>query len=160
MLTEKKRFGVERKFVNEIHHTVTPIDITQCSCKKGGKKMIFDSLQISYFPPWHTFSFRGFICQKSHDIFPTCLCHYVIGQANKWSPHRKWRMLWHRSLNIWKSIYSLQEEIFVQQGASFVSFPVTKPVVTQGTTGYQMKDMDIIFPLIPLSFLWVLWFVY
>ena len=66
----------------------------------------------------------------------------------------------HRSLNIWKSIYSLQEEIFVQQGASFVSFPVTKPVVTQGTTGYQMKDMDIIFPLIPLSFLWVLWFVY
>ena len=122
--------------------------------------MIFDSLQISYFPPWHTFSFRGFICQKSHDIFPTCLCHYVIGQANKWSPHRKWRMLGHRSLNIWKSIYSLQEEIFVQQGASFVSFPVTKPVVTQGTTGYQMKDMDIIFPLIPLSFLWVLWFVY
>ena len=30
---------------------------------------------------------------------------------------------------------------------------VTKPVVTQVTTRYQMKDMDIIFPLIPLSLL-------
>ena len=57
----------------------------------------------------------------------------------------------HGSLDIWKSIYSLQEEIFVQQGASFVSFPVTKPVVTQGTTRYQIKDLDIIFPLIPHS---------
>ena len=60
-----------------------------------------------------------------------------------------------KSLNIWKSIYSLQEEIFVQQGAKFVSFPVTKPVVTQGTTTYQIKDLDNIFALIPLSFLWV-----
>ena len=60
----------------------------------------------------------------------------------------------HRSLNIiWKSIYFLQEEIFVQQGASFVSFSVTKPVVTQGTTRHQMKDIDINFPLISLSFL-------
>ena len=25
----------------------------------------------------------------------------------------------------------------------FVSFPVTKPVVTQGTTKHQMKDMDV-----------------
>ena len=47
----------------------------------------------------------------------------------------------------------LQEEVFVQQRASFVSFPVTKPVVTQGTTRHQMKDMNIIFPLIPLNFL-------
>ena len=30
----------------------------------------------------------------------------------------------------------------------------------QCTTRYQMKDMDIIFPLIPLSFLWVQWFGY
>ena len=30
---------------------------------------------------------------------------------------------------------------------------VTKPVVKQVTTRYQMKDMDIIFPLIPISLL-------
>ena len=63
------------------------------------------------------------------------------------------------SENQWKSIYSLQEEIFVfecfVQGASYVSLPVTKPVVTQGTTRYPMKGMDIIFPLIPCRFLWV-----
>ena len=38
----------------------------------------------------------------------------------------------------------------VQQGASFVSFPVTKPVVTKSTM--RCKDMDIIFALIPHSF--------
>ena len=46
-----------------------------------------------------------------------------------------------------------REEIFVQQGASFVSLSVTKQVVTQGNTRYQMKDINIIFPLMPLSFL-------
>ena len=29
---------------------------------------------------------------------------------------------------------------------------MTKPVVTQATTRHQMKDMDIIFPLIPQKF--------
>ena len=60
----------------------------------------------------------------------------------------------HRGINPWKSIYSLQGEIsFVQQGASMANIPVTEPVVKHGTTKYQMKEMDIIFPLIPLSFL-------
>ena len=40
----------------------------------------------------------------------------------------------------------------VQQGARFVIFPVTKPVVTKSTMRCQMKDMDIIFALIPHSF--------
>ena len=31
--------------------------------------------------------------------------------------------------NIWKHIYSLQEEIFIQQGARFVSYPFYKEVV-------------------------------
>ena len=44
-------------------------------------------------------------------------------------------------------------KILYQRRPVFVSFPVTKPVVTQGTTRHQMKDMDIIFPLMPLSFL-------
>ena len=47
------------------------------------------------------------------------------------------------------------EKIFLQDDSSFVSNAVTKPVVTQATTRHQMKDMDIIFPLIPLNFLWV-----
>ena len=58
-------------------------------------------------------------------------------------------------------MYSLNNEIFVQQRASFESFPVTKPVVIQGTMRYKEKDLDIIiFPLIPLIFLWVKWFGY
>ena len=39
----------------------------------------------------------------------------------------------------------------VQQGASFVSFPVTKPVVTKSTMRCYMKD-NIIFKLIPHCF--------
>ena len=46
---------------------------------------------------------------------------------------------------------------FVQLGASFVSFPLTKYVVTQDTKRYQVKDMDIIFSLINLSCLGVKW---
>ena len=42
--------------------------------------------------------------------------------------------------------------VHVQQGARFVIFPVTKPVVTKSTMRCQMKDMDIIFALIPQSF--------
>ena len=49
-----------------------------------------------------------------------------------------------------------ETKFLYQRRPVFVSFPVTKPVVTQGTTTrHQMKDMDIIFPLIPLSYLWV-----
>ena len=43
---------------------------------------------------------------------------------------------------------------------SFPELFLTKLVVTQGTSRYQMKDMDIIFLLIPLSLLWVEWFGY
>ena len=32
---------------------------------------------------------------------------------------------------------------------------VTKPVVTQSTTRYQMKAIDIIFPMMPHESLWV-----
>ena len=35
---------------------------------------------------------------------------------------------------------------------------VTKLAVTQSTTRYQMKAMDIIFPMIPNESLWVKWF--
>ena len=63
--------------------------------------------------------------------------------------------LYHRSLYTWKSVSSLREEFFLQDESSFESNTVTKPVVTQATTRHQMKDMDIIFPLIPLNFLWV-----
>ena len=37
---------------------------------------------------------------------------------------------------------------------TFPELFVTKLLVTQGTTRYQMKDMDIIFPLTPHSLLW------
>ena len=35
---------------------------------------------------------------------------------------------------------------------------VTKLVVTQSTTRYQMKATDIIFRMIPHEYLWVKWF--
>ena len=41
---------------------------------------------------------------------------------------------------------------------TFPELFVTKLVVTQGTARYQMKDMDIIFLLIPIGLLWVKWF--
>ena len=50
---------------------------------------------------------------------------------------------------------TLREKKLYQRQPVFVSFPVTKPVVTQGTTWYQMKDMDIIFPMIPHEFVQV-----
>ena len=43
---------------------------------------------------------------------------------------------------------------------TFLELFVTKLLVTHGTTRYQMKDINIIFPMIPLSFLWVKWFGY
>ena len=46
-----------------------------------------------------------------------------------------------------------ETKVLYQRRPVFVSFPVTKPVVTKGTSRHQMKDIDIIFPLIPLSFL-------
>ena len=64
----------------------------------------------------------------------------------------------HRSLYTWKSVSSLRAEFFLQDESSFESNPVTKPVVTQATTRHQMKDMDIIFSLIPLNFPWVMKF--
>ena len=42
----------------------------------------------------------------------------------------------HMEIHLLVSIYYLQEEIFVQDGASFQSIPVTRPVVTQCTTRY------------------------
>ena len=42
---------------------------------------------------------------------------------------------------------------FVQQLTSFVAFPLTKPAITHDSARYQMDYMDLIFPLIPLSFL-------
>ena len=42
----------------------------------------------------------------------------------------------------------------------FQSFAVTKPVVTQTTYGYQMKDLDMIFPLMPYGFLYSKEFVF
>ena len=43
---------------------------------------------------------------------------------------------------------------------TFPELFVTKVVVTQGNIRCQMKDMDIIFLLVPLSLLWVEWFGY
>ena len=43
---------------------------------------------------------------------------------------------------------------------SFPELFVTKLVVTQGTSWYQIKYRDIIFLMIPLSLLWVDWFGY
>ena len=43
---------------------------------------------------------------------------------------------------------------------TFPELVVTKLVVTQGATRYQMKDMDIISLLIPISLLGVKWFGY
>ena len=47
-----------------------------------------------------------------------------------------------------------EEELFAQQWASFESNPVTGPVIIQCNTWYRMKDMDIIFALAPLTFMW------
>ena len=35
---------------------------------------------------------------------------------------------------------------------------VTKLAVTQSTTRYQLKAMDIIFPIVPHEYMWVKWF--
>ena len=43
---------------------------------------------------------------------------------------------------------------------TFTELFVTKLVVAQGTTRYQMKDMNVIILLIPKSLLWVKWFGY
>ena len=66
----------------------------------------------------------------------------------------------HRSLYTWKSVSSLREKFFLQDESSFESNAVTKPVVTQATNRHQIKDAGIIFPLIPLNFLWVKQFGY
>ena len=57
------------------------------------------------------------------------------------------------ALNTWKYMYSQLNKFLYQRRPVFMSFPVTKLVVTQGTTRYQMKDMDIIFLLIPIFLL-------
>ena len=43
---------------------------------------------------------------------------------------------------------------------TFLELFETKLMATHGTSRYQIKDMDIIFLLIPFSFLWVEWFGY
>ena len=76
-----------------------------------------------------------------------------------WTFSQRCQETYHRSLDLWKSIYSPQEELFVQQ-TSFVSFLVTRPVITQDTSRYKMRQMDIIFPRISFSVLWVKWLGY
>ena len=41
-----------------------------------------------------------------------------------------------------------ERKFLYHRRATFRSFPMTKPVITQDTNRYQMKDMDIIFLLI------------
>ena len=61
----------------------------------------------------------------------------------------------------WKYIYYLREENLLQDKSIFESIALTKLLITLVTTSrYQMKGMDFIFPMIPLSFLWVYWFQY
>ena len=48
----------------------------------------------------------------------------------------------------------------VQMSLVFPTLTVAKPLVTEGTNGCQMKDMALIFQLIPYGFLWVKWFGY
>ena len=51
------------------------------------------------------------------------------------------------------NISSLGERKFsYHRRASFPSFLMTKPVITQGTSKYQMKDRDVIFLLIPVKY--------
>ena len=40
-----------------------------------------------------------------------------------------------------------------QMSPVFSTLTVAKPLVTEGTSGCQMKDMDLIFPLLPYGFL-------
>ena len=66
----------------------------------------------------------------------------------------------HRSLYTWKSVSSVREEFSLQYESTFESNHVIKPVVTPATTRHQLKDIDIIFPLISLDFMWVTQFGY
>ena len=61
----------------------------------------------------------------------------------------------HRPLHCYMDINDDFEDY--HRRPTFPELFVTKLVVTQGTTRYQMKDMDIIFLLIPLSFISLLW---
>ena len=62
----------------------------------------------------------------------------------------------HRPLHCYMDINDDFEDY--HRRPTFPELFVTKLVVTQGTTRYQMKDMDIIFLLIPIGLLWVKWF--
>ena len=64
----------------------------------------------------------------------------------------------HRPLHSYMDIKENSEDY--HRRPTFPELFVIKLLVTQGTTRYQMKDMDIIFLLIPLSLLWVEWFGY
>ena len=59
----------------------------------------------------------------------------------------------HRPLHTYMDINEDLEDY--HRRPTFPELLVTKLVVTQGTIRYQMKDMDIIFLLIPISLLWV-----
>ena len=64
----------------------------------------------------------------------------------------------HRPLHTYMDINEKFQDYY--RRPTFPKLFVTKLVVTQGTTRYQMKDMDIIFLLIPISLLRVKWFGY
>ena len=65
-------------------------------------------------------------------------------------------VLYHRPLHTYMDINENFEDY--HRRLTFPELIVTKLVVTQGTTRYQMKDMNIIFPLTPHTFLQVKWF--
>ena len=52
------------------------------------------------------------------------------------------------ALTYWNKSTLSETKNSYQRQPLFVSFPVTKPAVTHGATRYQMKDVEIISPLI------------
>ena len=75
----------------------------------------------------------------SHDVGPTVVIKVWSAVTNKDSFITTWT-----EMIIWGADH---------RRPTFHLQIVTKPVVTQVTIRYQIEDMDIIFPLIPLSFL-------
>ena len=84
--------------------------------------------------------------RQNHGLFPIA-CSFVARSGQ-------------RSLYTWKYFYYLREQNFLQHEFNFESISVTELLVTHSTIRYQMKGMDIIFLLTPLSYLWALWFEY
>ena len=84
-------------------------------------------------------------------ILSTKLCNYSQKHNNTGIQYYE-----HRPLHCYMDINDDFEDY--HRRPTFPELFVTKLVVTQGTTRYQMKDMDIIFLLIPIGLLWVKWF--